>query len=161
MLELFNTYRGDAQHIVSVVLALAIWRWGAAPERWSIGLFIAAMVVPVKLFDWFGLGNPAFGPLAWLYIAIDMLAGAGFVAVALRANRNYPLWLAGFQLVAISAHAVKGMVDAVSPLAYLILATGPSYCQVLLILAGFIRHLIRERQFGPYREWRAPLPGTG
>lgn len=160
MFELFNTFRGDAQHIASVVLALAIWRWGAAPERWLIGVFLIAMVAPVYVFDQLRLGNAAFGPNAWLWIATDLLAAAAFILIAVNANRNYPLWIAGFQLVALSAHAVKGMVDTVSPLAYLILAVGPSYCQLLLIFAGFVRHLIRERQFGPYREWRASLPGT-
>ena len=155
MLELFNTYRGDAQHIISVLMALAIWRWGAAPERWLIGLFVATMVFPVRLFDWFDLGNVALGPHAWACVALDIAAGIGFVAVALNANRNYPLWVAGFQLVAISAHAVKVLIDAVSPLAYLILASGPSYCQLVLIFGGFVRHRMRLSTFGPYRAWRA------
>ncbi|MFY8193667.1 MAG: hypothetical protein ACOVKV_01155 [Novosphingobium sp.] len=158
MLELFNSYRGDAQHIASVILALAIWRWGAAPERWLITMFLVTMVLPVRMFEWFDLGPPALGPYAWIYVAIDIIAGIGFVAVALNANRNYPLWIAGFQLVAISAHAVKVMVDAVSPLAYLVLATGPSYCQLALIFGGFVRHRMRLRVFGPYRAWRAPMP---
>ena len=160
MLELFNAYRGDAQHIASVLLALAIWRWGAAPERWLIVIFIAAMVLPVRVAEWAGIGDLVFGPNAALYVGIDLLAGVGFVAVALKANRNYPLWIAGFQLVAISAHAVKGLVDTVSPIAYLILASGPSYCQLALIFAGFARHVTRTRQFGPYRDWRSSTPGA-
>jgi hypothetical protein len=157
MLELFNTYRGDAQHIASVVLALAIWRWGAAPERWMMAIFVAAMVVPSRMFEWLDLGSLALGPYAWIYVALDIAAGVGFIAVALNANRNYPLWVAGFQLVAISAHAVRGLVNSVSPLAYLILASGPSYCQLLLIFGGFVRHRMRLREFGPYRHWRGPL----
>lgn len=160
MLELFNTYRTDAQHIASVILALAIWRWGAAPERWLITLFVATMIVPVYVFSIFSSGNLALGPSAPFYVAIDLLAGVGFVAVALKANRNYPLWIAGFQLVAISAHAVKGLVDTVSPIAYLILASGPSYCQLALIFAGFARHVTRTRQFGPYRDWLSSTPGA-
>lgn len=154
LLYLFNEYRSDVQHIASVFLALAIWRWGGGPERWLIGLFIATMVAPFYLFKLFGLGNVAFGPYYWLWICIDGVAIVAFVAVALNANRNYPLWVAAFQLVAIGAHAVRGMADAVSPFAYLVLSTGPSYCQLLLIFGGFLRHVQRERRFGPYREWR-------
>jgi hypothetical protein len=161
MLEVFNTYRGDVQHLASVILAVAIWRLGAAPERWMMAIFIAAMVLPTRLFGLLGLGNPAFGHYAWIYVAIDIAAGIGFVAVALNANRNYPLWVAGFQLVAISAHAVKALVDTVSPLAYLILASGPSYCQLALIFGGFVRHRMRLRVFGPYRAWRAPMSLAG
>lgn len=161
LLDLFNAYRADAQHIASVILALAIWRWGAAPERWMISLFLMCMVIPLYLFDLLGLGNVVFGPYGWLSIVTDLVAAGGFVLVAVHANRNYPLWVAGFQLVSVSAHTVEGLVDSVSPIAYLILAVGPSYCQLLLILAGFVRHLQRERRFGQYRNWRAPLPGAG
>lgn len=157
MLELFNAYRGDVQHIASVFLALAIWRYGGAPERWLIAIFVVTMVVPIRGFEWLDFGQIAFGSYAWVYVALDIIAGIGFVAVALNANRNYPLWVAGFQLVAISAHAVKALVDTVSPLAYLILASGPSYCQLALIFGGFVRHRMRLRVFGPYRAWRAPM----
>lgn len=154
LLYLFNEHRGDVQHIASVFLALAIWRLGGSPERWLIGLFIAMMVAPSYLFALFGLGNVAFGPYAWLWVCIDVAAAAAFIIVAVNANRNYPLWIAALQLVAIGAHAVRGLVDAVSPFAYLVLSTGPSYCQLLLIFGGFLRHVRRERRFGPYRAWR-------
>ena len=156
LIELLNLYRVEALHIASVLLALAIWRWGAAPERWLIGVFIATMVAPFHVSAWLGLGNLAFGPYNWVFVAIDLLAAAGFVAIALNANRNYPLWVAGFQVVSVAAHMVRGLGDMVSPLAYLILAVGPSYCQLLLIGTGFVRHALRERRFGSYRDWRVP-----
>ena len=161
MLELFNTYRADAQHLVSVLLALAIWRWGGGPERWLFGLFIGTMVLPLYLFRGLALGNPAFGPNTWLYLGFDVVATIGFVLVALYANRNYCLWVAGFQLVAIGAHGVRELIDTVSPMAFVVLVSGPSYCQVLLILGGFMRHVRRVRRFGPYRDWRGktgPVP---
>ncbi|HSJ79351.1 MAG TPA: hypothetical protein VK913_11515 [Erythrobacter sp.] len=154
ILELFNEYRVLAQHIASVLLALAIWRWGAGPERWLIGLFVAMMVAPVYLFRALGLGNFHFGPFAWLSVGIDVLALVAFVLVALYANRNYPLWIAGLQLVAIGAHGVRGMIDTISPLAYLLLSVGPAYCQLLLIFGGFLRHVRRRKRFGTYRDWR-------
>lgn len=159
MLDLFNAYRADTQHIASVILALAIWRWGAAPERWLIAVFIVTMVIPPRFLVWLEPVNPAFGSYDWAYLGTDFVAGGMFVWLALKANRNYPLWIAGFQLVAIGAHTVKGLVDSITPLAYLIMAVGPSYCQLLLIFGGFVRHLQRESRFGPYRSWRVNLPG--
>jgi len=154
LLDLLNHHRLEALHITCFILALAIWRWGASPERWLIGVFITTMIAPVYLSQWLDLGNLAFGPYSWAYVGIDMLATIGFMTIALNANRNYPLWVAGFQLVAVGAHAVRGLGELVSPLAYLILAAGPSYCQLLLIGGGFIRHARRERRFGSYRDWR-------
>ena len=154
LLDLFNTYRADVQHIASILLALAIWRWGGAPERWLIGLFIGTMVLPAYLFKLLGAGGPTVGPYASLYFGFDLVAAAGFTLVALRANRNYPLWIAGFQLVAIGAYAAKQMVEGISLLALVILIVGPAYCQLLLILAGFVRHVRRTRRFGAYRDWR-------
>ncbi|MEE4317541.1 MAG: hypothetical protein V2I74_11230 [Erythrobacter sp.] len=154
LLDFYNEYRVLAQHIASVALALAIWRWGGGPERWLIGIFVATMVAPTHVFGLFGIEIYPFGPHGWIFVAIDVIAMIAFVVIALNANRNYPLWVAGFQLVAIGAHAARGMVDAVSPFAYLVLSIGPSYCQLVIIFAGLVRHIRRENRFGPYREWR-------
>ncbi|WP_324074046.1 MAG: hypothetical protein RSE14_12185 [Erythrobacter sp.] len=158
MIEFLNAYRVDAQHITSVFLALAVWRWGGGPERWLTGIFVATMVVPVYLLRGAGLGLPTAGPDAWLYFGIDLVAMAGFGLVALNANRNYPLWVAGFQLVAVGAHMIKGMVEGVSLFALVILIVGPSYCQLLVLIAGFVRHVRREKRFGTYRDWRVARP---
>lgn len=154
LLELFNAYRAPAQHLVSLLLAVAIWRWGGAPERWLIGVFLAAMVLPIYIGRWLGFDALEVGPTSVGTVLFDLLAAVLFTSVALRANRNYPLWIAGFQLVAVGAHLVQSMVDKVSPLAFAILIIGPSYCQLLLLIGGFVRHVERQRQFGPYREWR-------
>ncbi len=161
MLEWLNLYRADVQHIASLVLGLAIWRYGAGPERAVAAVFAGFVILPALLTRLSGLDTAMFGDQAWLYILSDGVAAVAFMAIALNANRNYPLWVAGFQIVAISAYMVRGMVDAVSPIAFAILAIGPSYCQLLLLLAGFTNHRLRQRRFGPYREWRLTAPGAG
>ena len=161
LLDLFNTYRADAQHIASVLLALAIWRWGAGPERWLIAVFVATMVAPIHVIQFLEAGHPAVGSYRPVYAGIDVLAGLAFVAIALHANRNYPLWIAAFQLVAIASHGVKAVVDAVTPIAYAIMVVGPSYCQLLLIFVRFVRHVQRTRRFGPYRDWRVVAARDG
>jgi hypothetical protein len=160
-LALFNSYRVPAQHLSSFLLAAAIWRWGAGPERWLIGSFIGTMVLPVYMVWWLGLGALETGPHAPIFMAIDMLAAVLFTTIALNANRNYPLWIAGFQLVAVGAHIVKTLVDSVSPLAVAVLVIGPSYFQIVLLAGGFFRHAQRQRRFGRYREWRVPTSLAG
>jgi len=160
LLELFNAYRAPAQHLISVFLAAAIWRWGGAPERWLIGVFLATMVVPLYVGRLFGLDAIALGPYSATITACDVIAAVLFVGIALNANRNYPLWIAGFQLVAVVAHLAEALVDTVSPFAIAILVLGPSYCQLVLLIGGFARHASRQRRFGPYREWRSGAEPT-
>lgn len=162
MLELLNLYRADAQYVVSLALGLAVLRYGGGPER-AVGLVLVGIVVmPAMVARLTGLTNAMlFGDLAWIYVLLDAIAAVAFIAIALKANRAYPLWVAGFQLVSMSAHLVRRLVDTVSPLAYAVLAIGPSYGQLLLLLGGLIFHILRRRRHGPYRDWRLspPLPG--
>lgn len=158
LLEFFNLYRVSLQHVTAFLLAGAIWRWGGGPERWLIGVFLATMVFPMYVVYWFGLGAAETGPYAPVLFFIDIVAASLFVVIALNANRNYPLWIAGFQLVAIIAHLVQTMVDNVSQLAFAILVIGPSHCELLVLIGGFVRHVLRERSYGHYREWRLDPP---
>ena len=158
MLEWLNLYRADVQHIASLVLGLAMWRHGGAPERAMALAFGGLIIVPALMARLIGLDGALLADFGWLYVLLDSVAAAAFLMIALAANRNYPMWVAGLQLVAMSAHFVRGMVDSVSTFAYVILAIGPSYCQLLLLAVGLSRHLWRQRTYGDYRHWRS---GTG
>jgi hypothetical protein len=158
LLDYFNTYRVPAQHLVAFLLAGAAWRWGGAPERWLNLAFVATMVLPIYILWWMFPVRTADEFYLASYLLLDGIAAVLFIAIALQANRNYPLWVAGFQLVAVGTHMVKLMGLDVSPLALTVLITGPSYCQLLLLIAGFVRHVRRERIFGQYRAWRIAPP---
>jgi hypothetical protein len=157
-LDFFNSYRVIIQHLASLLLAAAIWRWGGGPERWLIVIFLVSMVLPVYPMGWLSKGSGSVQAYMQAWFVIDVIATGLFIAIALNANRNYPLWVAGFQVVALVAHAVEAMVDAVSPLASAVLMVGPSYGILLVLIGGFVRHLIRLRRFGPYRDWRMSPP---
>lgn len=161
-LELFNAYRAPVQHVAGLLLAAAIWRWGGSPERWLAAFFVMTMIIPVYLVRLLGLEvSFVAGPWQGYYVLLDSVAAVLFLGVALNANRNYPMGIAAFQLVAVGAHMVDAVADRASPLAIAILVIGPSYFQMLLLLTGFIRHIRRERRFGPYRAWRTAPPAIG
>lgn len=161
LLDFLNLYRAPTQHILAILLAGAMWRWGGAPERWLGAAFVLTMVASVYVLRWFAPLRSLDDPTLKYRLIVDVVAAAAFVAIALKANRNYPLWIAGFQLVALGAYLVKTIAPDVSQLALVILIVGPSYCQLLVLLAGFIRHVRRERRFGPYRDWRITPAAIG
>lgn len=154
ILDFLNAYRADMQYIASLILGLAMWRWGGGPERGMAIMFSGVMLLPSVAFHLLNEGAMIFGSFSSVYVMVDGIALAGFVLIGLNANRNYPLWIAAFQIVAVGSHLVKQTVDAVSPIAYMVLAVGPSYCQLVLLFVGLLRHRRRLRQFGPYRDWR-------
>lgn len=158
LLELFNAYRVAAQHGAALLLAAAIWRWGGGPERWLIGIFLGTMVLPVYPIRWADVAVIDPDLLFQIWFVIDLIAAGLFIFVALNANRNYPLWIAGFQVVALVAFVVQAMVDPVSPLAAAILIIGPSYAILVVLAGGFVRHCLRQGRFGTYREWRLNPP---
>ena len=49
---------------------------------------------------------------------IDSIALGGFVFVALRSSRFWPLWVAGFQLTSVLAHFFKAIHWTMIPLVY-------------------------------------------
>ncbi|MBU7580537.1 MAG: hypothetical protein KAF27_08700 [Porphyrobacter sp.] len=161
LLDFLNAYRAPAQHIASLLLLAMAWRWGGGPERWLTTTFVGTMVLPVYLTRWLTDAPLGVSPFSGYYTMIDVVAAGLFVGVALNANRNYPLWVAGFQIVALGAHMVHAIPNSASPLGIAILVIGPSYCQLLLLGTGFIRHVQRQRRFGPYREWRVSSPLAG
>lgn len=153
MLEHFQDVRIAAQTITFLALALASWRWGAAPERAA-----AAVLVWFRLADWayHGLFASSLNltDIDTAHAVIDIVACIACFAIAVAANRIYPLWFAAFQLLAVGAHLARDMAVDVLPMVYAIMFMAPSYFQTAILALGLWFHHRRVRRFGPYRSWR-------
>ena len=123
--------------------------WGGACERWAAGLQVAA----------FGLGLPWWRLLfvpAYLvapFFAIDILLLLALAALAMRARRFWPIWVAGFQAAAVLVHLAKAIAPAMVPQGYSILIQFWGYPMILLTTAGTCWHRRRCRR-GTDRPWR-------
>lgn len=156
MLEFVTTdLRGLTQNVLVVLICGSALIWGAAPERavalvWLVIFELAAFVYRSVL------GNDTvqlMGADIFL-VLVDIIAGVLWVGIALYANHNYTLWIAGLQLLVVCAHLARGLSDLISPLAYVVMLVGPGWVQLILLAIGLFRHMRRKRIYGPYRDWR-------
>lgn len=95
------------------VSTYAIWR-GGVPERIvAIALLVAA---------WLSLGISAlrfnFATPLLPVLVLDAALFGLVIAVALRANRFWPLWAAALQLVALGTHGVRAYDAEILPVVY-------------------------------------------
>ncbi len=141
---------------VWALAAFAFWR-GAGPEKAAAATLFLLMV----LDDIYHLGFGPYYPLdrvdPW-HAFLDTAALISFTAIALQANRFYPMVLASAQLVSVTAHIVRATVPAMTSLSYYLLYVMPFYFAILVLAGGLWRHYSRHRRIGPYREWRGPPP---
>lgn len=156
MLELFQAYRVDVQTLAFVLLVLAAWRWGAGPER-----ALAAVLVWFRIADWIYHGvfeiSLQLTDIDLAHALIDLVACFAAFAVALYANRIYPLWFAAVQLLAVFVHLARGLAVDILPVVYAMMFIAPSYLQIAILALGIWLHRRRTRQHGPYRSWRSSL----
>ena len=140
--------------LTALLLVLAAWRWGDAPERFSVAALLSMLVTD----EYYHL---LFGP-ATVYESVDLghllidLGGAfQFVAIALYANRTFPLCLAAFQILSVIAHFARLELNDIGLFAYALLNYGPYYFEIAVILLGIALHARRKARFGDYPSWRA------
>lgn len=139
-------------YIFWVVLLLtcgyALWR-GRSDERMSALVFITASVMSVL----------SRSPVRERYLSlersdliIDSLVLIALVAIALRSDRFWPLWVAGLQLTISMSHVLKAIQPDLLPLAYAAAERFWSYPTLIILFVGAWRQhrrQISEQQEAP------------
>ena len=149
------------QALLAWIICIAALVWGGGPERavavtWLLVFELGSRILPPLV----GEGYQFDSVDTWLGTA-DLLAGSLWVLIALYANRNYTLWIAGLQLLAMTSHLAKGLVETISPIAYAVMAVTPSWFQLAFLAIGVVRHVQRKRRYGSYRDWRVVSTPVG
>jgi hypothetical protein len=135
-----------------LLLSAASLRWGAEPERWGAGVFVGMLVVDRLYHLAIGRGGK-YWTLDAGHLAIDTLAAAAFVALALTANRKYTLWLAALQVISVLAHFARVMNAGIAAKAYGYLGNAPSYLGMMILMVGIVLHARHLRRTGSYPSW--------
>jgi len=128
-----------------VLLAVCIYAWwrGGADERIVAATCLAGTVATML----------AVSPLRQRYAGVeeglalvDLAVLAGFITVALRSNRFWPLWVAGLQLTTSIGHILKGVDQDLLPRAYGAALQFWSYPILLILAVGTYRNHQRLRR---------------
>lgn len=130
----------------------ALWR-GGPPERIVGGSLALAALATIL----------SYSPLAVRFqavetglLATDLILFAVLSGVALRADRGWPLILAGLQFDTIGAHLVKAINAGVIEVTYAVMLSAWSYPMLILLAIGTWRHRRRFTRHGYDRAWSAP-----
>jgi hypothetical protein len=128
--------------VLLLTFGYALWR-GRSDERIAASVCLAASVAT----------RFAISPLSVRYtgleiglLMIDAAVLLAFVAIALRSQRFWPLWVAGLQLTSSISHLVKVVDVDLIPRAYAAAAVFWSYPILLIIIIGTWRSHQRTRQ---------------
>lgn len=151
---LFSEYRPILQDVFAWTLCCAALVWGGAPERIIAASWLLLFEIGTSLHSLAIAPVRQVGAVDWYFAGLDLIGGAIWIMVALYANRNYPLWIAGMQVLAMSAHLARGISEAISPVAYATMVIAPGYFQLIFLAIGLTRHVRRKRKYGRYRDWR-------
>ena len=77
-----------------------------------------------------------FESVETLALVVDLAVFAGFLVVALRSDRFWPLWVAGLQLTTIVGHLLKGLESGLLPKAYGAALIFWAYLIVIILAVG-------------------------
>lgn len=100
--------------LLAVVALYALWR-GRRDERQVcvilvLGVLATHLVISPVSQRYAGLETDV--------MAVDLVVLAGFLWVALRSERFWPLWIAGLQLTTVFGHALKAVETSLLSWAY-------------------------------------------
>lgn len=96
----------------------------------AVVCIVASIVSPLVLAPWV----QRYSQFEAGEFVVDVTVLGVFIAVALRSDRFWPLWIAGLQLTSSMAHLMKGVQLDLLPQAYAAAAKFWSY-PILIILA--------------------------
>lgn len=140
--------------VALVLLAGLLVAWRGGPPEKAGALVIAALLFTDIAYHW------RFGPSGFIevdpfHLVLDAAELAAIWAIALQANRIWPLWAAASQLICVSGHVAALIEPGGMSRAYWAMSQVPFFIQIAALLLGTAFHARRTRRIGRYRSWRA------
>lgn len=137
-------------YIILAVCCLYAAIRGGAPERIGSLIFVTAAILTTA-----ALSAPAarWGAVEIGAFAVDVAMLFALFALALFAERWWPLWVTALQLVGAAGHAVKLVDPEVIREAYAFVMAFWSYPMLSLLVSGTWNHQRRLARYGVDKSW--------
>jgi hypothetical protein len=136
-------------NIFLVACAVYAFARGGAPEKVVAAAFMAAAAATYVAWPLHSrYHNIEFGLLL-----IDAGLLVVLVAVALWANRFWPIWIASFQFFALLVHIAKAYQQDVLPIVYFATTSRIAYPMLAMLVIGTACHFQRVRRYGADPDW--------
>ncbi|MGX7894270.1 hypothetical protein [Tsuneonella sp. HG222] len=139
--------------LISIATALL---FGGAPERIG-GLVVLSMAVLQTLMH---IVHPQFyhdvDPVS---VVIDVFLFVNLLALAIYAERLWPVWGASLQILSLSAHFARALHFEMPEMVYGLMKAIPTLFFQLALIVGTINHRRIVKRLGSdvaWKEWRAP-----
>lgn len=124
---------------VCLLLTCAVtWLRGQQPERFGAAVLLVGSVTTVVAESLPGL---RVGAAQLGILAVDLLVLAGFLALVLKTNRFWPLWVSGFHLVGVATHLATLCYPSILPQAYVLVQGLWAYPIMVAIVVGTLREV--------------------
>ncbi|KQN28847.1 hypothetical protein ASE88_07485 [Sphingomonas sp. Leaf38] len=140
-------------YAVALATCSFAFRHGGMPERAvAVAFLLAAIGSSMLAFT----ARPAFRSVDGALLSVDLVLLAGLVAVALFANRFWPIWISALHLLAIAVHGVRAYDPSLVPWMYAAAISKIAYPMLALLVAGTERHRRRKSSYGIDPDWSIP-----
>lgn len=130
--------------------ALYVLLKGGAPEKVGTIILAVGSVLSVAAVS---APTSRFGAVEVGVLSVDIVTLLAFLALALRAERYWPLCVAALQAIGTAGHAAKLLDPGVIRSAYAIVLSLWGYLMLLLIAIGTWNHQRRLAKFGVDKSW--------
>jgi hypothetical protein len=128
--------------LLALVVLYAFIRGSRDERQVALICMVGAVVTTLVLAPIAHRFTSVEGPVVY----VDLAVFAGFLTVALRSERFWPLWVAGLQLTTIMGHFLKGVDSDLLPRAYAASLNFWAYPIVLILAIGTWRSHRRASQ---------------
>jgi len=124
---------------------------GGGPERAGASIFLVATILTAVVLP---SVNIRYRGVEIGLLLVDVAMLLAFLAVAVRAERFWPLWMTAMQGVEVMSHIAIKLSPDIVPWAYWNAVVLWSYPMMLVLVLGIHRHRRRVAELGADPSWK-------